>query len=184
MRRYETIVILDPDLGEEGRGQIFDQINEQIDQYAGRLVKFDEWGNRKLAYKIKKKPRGHYVRLDYCGTNDLVNEMERRFKINDAYLKFMTVLLENEVDLEAIETEIAEEEEKAAAIKEKTRLAAEEAQAREASEALAKTEAAESPSDTAVENSPSMNSETETQSATETETIEESTESTTPDDKE
>jgi len=184
MRRYEMIVILDPDLGEEGRGQIFDQIKEMIDQYNGRLVKFDEWGNRKLAYRIRKKPRGHYMRLDYCGTSELVNEMERRFKINDAYLKFMTVLLENEVDIEAIETEIAEEEEKAAALKEKARLAAEEAQAREESEAKAAAETTEPSSKLGVENPPSQNSESETPDVVETETVDASTDSSTPDDKE
>ncbi len=128
MRRYETIVIIDPDLGEEGRAPLFEQVKDQINQYNGRLVKFDEWGNRKLAYKIKKKPRGHYVRLDYCGTSELVNEMERRFKINDAFLKFMTVLLDKEVDSEAIETEIAEEERKTAEAREKAALAAKEEQ--------------------------------------------------------
>ncbi len=132
MRRYETIVILDPDLGEEGIAQAFDRAKELIEQFEGRLVKLDEWGNRKLAYKIRKKPRGHYLRLDYCGTSNLVNEMERRFKINDSYLKFMTVLLEEEVDLEAIESEIAEEEERAAQAREKARIAAEEAEQRKA----------------------------------------------------
>lgn len=186
MRRYETIVILDPDLGEESRGQFFDQIKALIDQYDGRLVKFDEWGSRKLAYKIKKKPRGHYLRLDYCGTNDLVAEMERRFKINDAYLKFMTVLLEDEVDLEAIETEIAEEEEKVAAAKERVRLAEEEAQKREASEAAAAAaaETAEPPSEIAVENSPSTDTEPESPETSATATEDASTDSDTPDDKE
>ena len=132
MRRYETIVILDPDLGEEGLAQAFDQAKELIEQFEGRLVKLDEWGNRKLAYKIRKKPRGYYVRLDYCGTSSLVNEMERRFKINDAYLKYMTVLLDEEVDLAAIESEIAEEEERAAEAREKARIAAEEAEKRKA----------------------------------------------------
>ena len=132
MRRYETIVIIDPDLGEEGRAPLFEQVKEQINQHNGRLVKFDEWGNRKLAYKISKKPRGHYVRLDYCGTTELVDEMERRFKINDAFLKFMTVVQEKEIDLEAIEAEIVEEEKKAAEAREKALLAAENAESEDA----------------------------------------------------
>lgn len=184
MRRYETIIILDPDLGEEGRGQVFDQIKEQIDQFDGRLVKFDEWGNRKLAYKIKKKPRGHYVRLDYCGTHDLVDEMERRFKINDALLKFMTVLLENEVDLEAIESEIAEEEAKAAEAREKARLAAEEAQARESEKTNAVVENTEPLNDVDADEDPVEKSELPPSETTETETVDASTDSTTPDNKE
>jgi small subunit ribosomal protein S6 len=135
MRRYETIVIIDPDLGEEGRAPLVDQVKKLFSEFNGRLVKFDEWGNRKLAYKIRKKPRGHYVRLDYCGTTELVNEMERRFKINDAFLKYMTVLQEKEVDLEAIEAEIADEEKKTAEAREKALLAAEEAQSQDAESA-------------------------------------------------
>ncbi|RTZ97423.1 MAG: 30S ribosomal protein S6 [Deltaproteobacteria bacterium] len=135
MRRYETIIIIDPDLGKEARATLFEQVRDQIDQFSGQLIKFDEWGNRQLAYKIRKKPRGHFVRLDYCGTIELVDEMERRFKINDSFLKFMTVLLDREVDMAAIEAEIAEiaeQEEKAATARAEALAAAEQAAAEKA----------------------------------------------------
>jgi small subunit ribosomal protein S6 len=141
MRRYETIVIIDPDLGKEARATLFEQVKDQIGQFTGRLIKLDEWGNRQLAYKIKKKPRGYFVRLDYCGTIELVDEMERRFKINDSFLKFMTVLLDGEIDMAAIEAEIAEiaeQEKKAATAREKALAAAEQA-ASEKSEDAEKT---------------------------------------------
>lgn len=141
MRRYETIVIIDPDVGKDARTALFDEVRGRIDEYSGRLIKFDEWGNRQLAYAIKKKPRGHFVRFDYCGTIGLVDEIERRFKINDAFLKFMTVLLEREVDMVAIEaeiTEIAEQEKKAASAREKAAAAAEKAASEKAKNAEAK----------------------------------------------
>ena len=103
MRRYETIVIIDPDLGEEQRGPVFDKIRELIPQKGGLLVEFDEWGGRKLAYEIKKKQRGYYVRIDYCGGGDLVSEMERQFRIDDRVMKYMTVLLDKEADMEGIQ---------------------------------------------------------------------------------
>ena len=86
MRRYETIVIMDPDLGEERRAPIFDRIRELVPQKGGLVVEFDEWGARKMAYEIKKKKRGFYLRVDYCGTGDLVKEMERQFRIDDRVL--------------------------------------------------------------------------------------------------
>lgn len=55
MRRYETIVILDPDISEDGRAPVFDRISGTISQGNGFLVLRDDWGNRKLAYEIKKK---------------------------------------------------------------------------------------------------------------------------------
>jgi small subunit ribosomal protein S6 len=107
MRRYETIFILDPDLAEDQRKLVLDRVTDLITQYKGFLVEFEEWGSRKLAYEIKKKVRGFYIRLDYCGAGDLVDEMERAFRIDDRVLKYMTILLEEDADLEAIKAEMA-----------------------------------------------------------------------------
>ena len=107
MRRYETIFIIDPDLSEEGRAPLFERLKDLFLQHNGLLVVVDEWGARKLAYEIKKKPRGYYVRLDYCGAGILVNEIERFFRIDDRVLKYMTVLLEKDVDIESVKEEIA-----------------------------------------------------------------------------
>ena len=108
MRRYETIVILDPDLSKEAEGPFFDRVNDLIPQFSGVLVETDDWGTKKLAYDIKKKNRGHYVRFDFCGDGALVQEMERFFRIDDRAMKFMTVLLDEEVDMEAINAELSE----------------------------------------------------------------------------
>jgi len=102
MRRYETIFILDPDLSEEGRVPVFDRLKDLLPKHNGTLLETDEWGMRKLAYAIKKKPRGYYVRLDYCGDGSTVNEMERYFRIDDRILKYMTVLLDAEADVEGL----------------------------------------------------------------------------------
>jgi len=107
MRRYETIFIIDPDLSEEGRAPLIDRLKDLFLQHNGLVVVVDEWGDRKLAYEIKKKTRGYYVRLDYCGTGTLVNEIERFFRIDDRVLKYMTVLLEKDVDVESVKEEIA-----------------------------------------------------------------------------
>ena len=115
MRRYETIVIVDPDLGEEQRGVVFDKIRELIPQKGGLLVEFDEWGGRKLAYEIKKKQRGYYVRIDYCGGGDLVSEMERQFRIDDRVMKYMTILLDTEADMERIQEAMTQAEQEAEA---------------------------------------------------------------------
>ncbi len=108
MRRYETIVIIDPDLGEERRTPIFDRLRELVPQKGGLLVELDEWGARKMAYEIKKKKRGFYLRVDYCGTGDLVQEMERQFRIDDRVLKYMTILLEDDVDMESIQEKMSQ----------------------------------------------------------------------------
>jgi small subunit ribosomal protein S6 len=113
MRRYETIVIIDPDLSDEERKPVIDRINDLFPQLEGFAVMFDDWGNRKLAYQIKKKSRGYFVRIDFCGTGSLVDEMERFFRIDDRVLKYMTVLVEKDVDIEGVKQEMAEAETKA-----------------------------------------------------------------------
>ena len=107
MRRYETFVIIDPDLSQDQREPLISKVEELITQMDGFLVITDDWGERKLAYNIKKKGRGYYVRFDYCGLAPLVNEIERFFRIDDRALKYMTVLLSEDPDLEKIKEEKA-----------------------------------------------------------------------------
>lgn len=110
MRRYETIVIIDPDLLNEQRLPIFEKLKDLIAKQDGFLIIVDEWGDKQLAYEIKKRSRGYYVRLDFCGTGALVNEMERFFRIDDRVLKYMTVLLDKDADVERIKEQMAEAE--------------------------------------------------------------------------
>jgi small subunit ribosomal protein S6 len=110
MRRYETIVISNPDLSDEDRDALFGKTRDLISQGGGFLVTFDPWGVQKLAYEIRKKIRGHYLRLDFCGTGPLVSEIERSFRIDDRVLKYMTVLLEENADVESLKAQTAEAE--------------------------------------------------------------------------
>ena len=105
MRRYETFVIIDPELSQDQREPLIGRVEELVSQMGGFLVLIDDWGERKLAYDIRKKGRGYYVRFDYCGLAPLVNEIERFFRIDDRALKYMTVLLNGDADLEKIKAE-------------------------------------------------------------------------------
>jgi small subunit ribosomal protein S6 len=62
---------------------------------------------KKLAYEIKKKPRGYYLRIDYGGEGAVVDEIERFCRIDDRVLKYMTVLQDETVDVEKIKAELA-----------------------------------------------------------------------------
>jgi small subunit ribosomal protein S6 len=110
MRRYETIVIVDADVSESDRTSLIARIKEIIPQQEGVLIKEDLWGTKKLAYEIKKKPRGYYARYDYCGMGPVVDELERFFRIDDRVLKYLTVLLDSDADVEKIQAEIASAE--------------------------------------------------------------------------
>jgi len=107
MRRYETIVIVDADVSDSDRTSLIARIKEIIPQQEGILIKEDLWGTKKLAYEIKKKPRGYYARYDYCGMGPVVDELERFFRIDDRVLKYLTVLLDSDADAEKILAEMA-----------------------------------------------------------------------------
>ena len=106
MRRYETVFIVNPELSEEQRQPIFDKLKGILSEDREVLVKFDEWGHKKLAYEIKKQTRGYYVLMDFCGDGALVKEIERNMRLDDRVLKYMTVLKDKTVDVEAIKAEI------------------------------------------------------------------------------
>jgi len=142
MRRYETFVIIDPDLSQDQRKPLINRVEELITQMDGFLVLTDDWGERKLAYTIKKKGRGYYVRFDYCGLAPLVNEIERFFRIEDRALKYMTVLLSEDIDLEKLKEEKAAAETAAAKTAVAETAAAETAVAETAATETAATETA------------------------------------------
>jgi small subunit ribosomal protein S6 len=144
MRRYETFLIIDPDLSQDQREPLTGRVEELIAQMDGFLISTDDWGERKLAYDIKKKRRGYYVRFDFCGLAPLVNEIERFFRIDDRALKYMTVLLNKDADLEKIKEEKTAKE-TAAAEKAAKEAAATETAAAE--KTAVETTAAETPSD-------------------------------------
>ncbi len=109
MRRYETVFISDPDVQSELRDALFARAKEIIvDQFNGEILDFDEWGVKKLAYEINKKPRGFYVKIEYCAKSEAVDELERFFRIDDKVMKYMTIILEKDADVEALKEEFAQ----------------------------------------------------------------------------
>lgn len=110
MRRYETIYILRPSLNEEQINTIVDNSNSIISNSNGKIIELDRWGMRKLAYPIKKELQGFYVFCDYSTEPEAVAEMERKFRIDDAVLRYMTVKTADAITDE----EVAEATDKAA----------------------------------------------------------------------
>ena len=111
MRKYETVFISDPDLSGQSRSDLFDKVRNIIAKSKGIILDFEEWGNKRLAYEIKKKLRGHYVCITYGGTGELVKELERNFRLTDDILKFMTLNLSDDTTVQALEKEMVVTEE-------------------------------------------------------------------------
>ena len=93
MRKYETIFILDPDLEDEQALSVIEKVKGIITQTKGEILKVEDWGKRKLAYEVKKKPRGHYILIHFLGSPALLSELERNFRVIDAVIKYQSVRL-------------------------------------------------------------------------------------------
>jgi small subunit ribosomal protein S6 len=151
MRRYETIIITDPDLSLEQRDPVLKRVSDVINQGDGYLALTDEWGARKLAYEIKKRDRGYYIRFDFCGTGAMINEMERFFRIDDRVLKYMTVLLDKAADIEKIKEEMAATQSAAEKTMEQAEIAAAQVSSEEPSKAQIDSDEIPTPSGEQVE---------------------------------
>jgi small subunit ribosomal protein S6 len=116
MRRYELIFILRPGLGEEQINTVVDYMNQIILNENGTIIDFNKWGMKKLAYTIKKEIQGYYVFCEFAGTPAAVAEIERKFRIDDAVLKYLTIKTADAITAEGIQAAIGETEARKAAV--------------------------------------------------------------------
>ncbi len=91
MRRYEVMVILDPDLEERTVAPSLEQFLGVIRQAGGTVEKVDIWGRRKLAYEIKKKGEGIYAVVDLSAEPAAVQELDRQLSLNESVLRTKVV---------------------------------------------------------------------------------------------
>jgi small subunit ribosomal protein S6 len=78
------------------------------------VVGLEEWGRRKLAFKVKGTVRGFYVLADFAGVPGTIKELERNYRIDDRIIRYQTLKKSDKVNLEALQEEIAARAEKAA----------------------------------------------------------------------
>lgn len=109
VKEYETVFILRPDILDDERAKVIDRMNDIIQRLEGHLLFQEEWGKRKLAYKIQKNAYGIYYYLRYLGYNDMVSEIERNLRILEPVIKFMTIKLGEDVDVEKRKAEAVNE---------------------------------------------------------------------------
>ena len=98
MRKFETLLLLSPELAADGREALLASLTAVVEREKGKLLAADHWGMRDLAYPVQKQMRGYYVRLEYAAPGALVAELERNIRIADGIFKFTTVKLADQVE--------------------------------------------------------------------------------------
>lgn len=97
MRIYEELFIVRPDATDEEVDPVIEQVRNVVTQAGGTLDKTEKWGVRRLAYRVAKHEEGQYILLQFTAGAETVKEIERRLRVADAVLKFLTVRIDEKL---------------------------------------------------------------------------------------
>ena len=180
LREYETTVIVQPEISDEGIGSLRERLDGVLQNAKSVRLLYDDQGRRRLAYEIEKFQKGRYLMLHFLDEGQVVPDLERALRLEDSVLRFLTVQVsETVVDVEARVAEAAEQEriraqkaaERAAREAEETARAAEEEKQRAAEAEARHAEALAAQA--AISEEASTESEPELASAAESEPVSE-----------
>ena len=96
MRNYEIMFIINPNTAEEEVDKINSQLEGVVTNGGGQIQKIEKMGKRRLAYEIDRNREGHYVLFVLAANGDIVREVERRLRVLDAVIKYITVRTDDE----------------------------------------------------------------------------------------
>ncbi|MGI8641680.1 MAG: 30S ribosomal protein S6 [Pyrinomonadaceae bacterium] len=95
-RVYEVMYIASAETADEDITKLNDSITNIIETEGGSVVRLDDMGRRKLAYPINKKNDGYYVLFEIEGSGKEIAELERRMRVNDVIMRYLTVRVDEE----------------------------------------------------------------------------------------
>jgi small subunit ribosomal protein S6 len=95
-RTYELMFIVRPDMPEEEQDKLISTLESAITSSGGALKKVERMGKRRLAYTVKRFFEGVYILLIVEGSGGLVHELERRLRVTEQVIKFLTVRVDEE----------------------------------------------------------------------------------------
>ncbi|MEO1228152.1 MAG: 30S ribosomal protein S6 [Myxococcota bacterium] len=134
-REYETVLIINPDLADDAVGDLVGRFLTVLEKTGATFLREDRWGKRKMAFDMRKNPRGHYIMLHFVGQQASVAEIQRLAHNLDGVIRFLTEVKGPVTDIEAKKADVERiAREKSA---EKARLEAEKAEAERAAAAAA-----------------------------------------------
>jgi small subunit ribosomal protein S6 len=145
LREYELTFIVQPEISDEGCEALQQKLDAVLAAHGSIRLLYDDWGKRKLAYEIDRFQKGHYFVLSFLDEGKAVPELERLLRLEESALRFLTVLVDEQVKDVDGRKAWATSEERVQAERRAERAAreAEEAKAREAAEQARAAEEAE-----------------------------------------
>ena len=90
MNKYETIFLIKDDITEEQRNEVVSEIRKYLVKN-GKVSEEENLGKKKLAYEVKKYEYAYYYVINFTGKASIIPELERKYRINENILKFITI---------------------------------------------------------------------------------------------
>ena len=95
-RTYEVMYIIDPDTEADKIEKLNEAVGKLIEKEGGTVMRMDDIGMKTMAYPIQKKNEGHYVLFEIEGSGQEILELERRMRVNDLIMRFITVRVDED----------------------------------------------------------------------------------------
>lgn len=95
-RTYEVMYIVDPETPGDKIGKLNEAVGQLVEKQGGTVVRMDDIGLRTLAYPINKRTEGHYVLFEIDGSGQEIMELERRMRVNDMIMRYITVRIDED----------------------------------------------------------------------------------------
>src|SRR5215467_6648281 len=95
-RTYELMFIVRPDMTDEDQDKLISTLENAVASSGGQVKNFEKMGKRRLAYTVRKFHDGVYLLLTFEGGGGLVHELERRLRVSEAVIKFLSVRIDEE----------------------------------------------------------------------------------------
>ena len=95
-RVYEVVFIIDPDTPEEDSARLVENLQNVVTERGGSFVRSESMGRRALAYRIGRKTEGNYWLFEIEGSGSEIAELERRMRVADAVMRYLTVRVDEE----------------------------------------------------------------------------------------
>ncbi len=97
MREYETTFIVQPEISEQGNASLLTKLDGILASGGSMRLMCEDHGKRKLAYEVNKFHKGHYYTLMFLDEGQVIPDLERTLRLDESVLRFLTVLVEDEV---------------------------------------------------------------------------------------
>jgi small subunit ribosomal protein S6 len=95
-RTYELMFIVRPDMADEDLEKLISTLETTITSAAGSIKSIDRMGKRRLAYMVRKFREGLYILMTIEGAGTVIHELERRLRVSEPVIKFLTVRIDEE----------------------------------------------------------------------------------------